>query len=161
MTKTLSPRSRSPSVEAAYFFLVRPMRLLRSYQNLLEAGFAQSLLESSGIAAVLEHEASTSLAPFGASQARLMVPEEHFAAAERIIAEHPTHFAGIADDIPRFGFWRASVLGLLAYFCACGVLHALSGSSHFNIFIMANVWFVAGAIGANYKQPKRAVRVKT
>ena len=32
------------------------MKLLRSYYNLLEAGSAQSLLESSGTSAVLEHE---------------------------------------------------------------------------------------------------------
>ena len=32
------------------------MKLFRSYYNLLEAGFAQSLLESSGTSAVLEHE---------------------------------------------------------------------------------------------------------
>jgi hypothetical protein len=41
---------------------------------------------------VLEHEASTSLGPFAASQARLMVPEEQLAAAERIIAEQDRQF---------------------------------------------------------------------
>jgi Putative prokaryotic signal transducing protein len=134
------------------------MRLLRSYQNLLEAGFAHSLLESSGIAAILENEASTSLSPAGACQARLMVPDEQFAEAERIIAEHPTHFAGIVDDVPRFGFWRGSVLALLVYLFASGLLLALTGSAHFNLGIMAIVWFLGGAIGANYKVKKPPAR---
>ena len=130
------------------------MRLLRSYQNLLEAGFAHSLLESSGIAAVLENEASTSLSPAGACQARLMVPDEQFTEAERIIAEHPTHFAGIVDDVPRFGFWRGSVIALLLYLFTSGLLLALTGSPHFHLVIAPMVWFLGGAIGANYKMKK-------
>ena len=78
-----------------------------------------------------------------------------FAEAERIIAEHPTHFAGINDDTPRFGFWRGSALGLLAYFCASGLLLSLTRSAHFNLAIMAIVWFIGGAIGSNYKLKKR------
>ena len=129
--------------------------MLRSYESLLEAGFVQSLLESSGIAAVLEHEESTSLTPAGACQARLMMPDEQFTEAERIIADHPIHFSGIVDDIPRFGFWRGSILGVLAYLCASGVLLFATRSSHFHLVIMIFVWFIGGVIGANYKLRKK------
>ena len=44
------------------------METLRSYNNVGEAGFAQSLLEASGIPASLEHEAATSLSPAGVSE---------------------------------------------------------------------------------------------
>jgi hypothetical protein len=130
------------------------VKLLRSYQNPLEAGFAQSLLESVGISAVLEHEASTSLSPAGVCAARLLVSESQFAAAERILADHPMHFSGCVDDCPRFGFWRGSVFGLWAYLGLVGLLLLISGASHFSFGMLMIVSFIGGIIGANYRLQK-------
>jgi Putative prokaryotic signal transducing protein len=69
------------------------LKTVRTYQNPGEAGFAQSLLESSGIAAVLEHETSASIESFGAISARLCVPDEQVPAALKILADHPVQFA--------------------------------------------------------------------
>ncbi len=90
------------------------MTTLRSYQNLGEAGFAQSLLEAAGIPVVLADEAATALSPAGVSAVRLQVPQEHVAEAQRILADHPVHFSYSVEDVPRFGFWRGSAYGLLA-----------------------------------------------
>jgi hypothetical protein len=130
------------------------VKLLRTYQNPLEAGFAQSLLESEGIAAVLEHEASTSLSPAGACAARLLVSESQFAAAARVLADHPMHFSGIGDDCPRFGFWRGSLVGLWVYLGGTGLLLLMSGSSHFSLGLLVITSFLGGIIGANYRLQK-------
>jgi hypothetical protein len=68
------------------------LKTVRTYQNPGEAGFAQSLLEASGIAAVLEHETSASIDLDGASSARLNVPDEQVPAALKILADHPIQF---------------------------------------------------------------------
>ena len=68
------------------------MKTVRTYQNPGDAGYAQSLLESSGIAAVLEHECCASLDPDGASGARLCVPDEQVPAALKILEDHPVQF---------------------------------------------------------------------
>ena len=126
------------------------LKTLRTYPHLPEADFAQSLLEAHGIPAVLEHEASAVLAPPGASAARLVVPDEHVAAAELILAEHPVHFAGASPDAPRFGFWRGAIVGLVAYLCLSGLLLLFSGSSHFSFVLLFIVCSSAGVGGATY-----------
>jgi Putative prokaryotic signal transducing protein len=68
------------------------LKTLRTYQNPGEAGFALSLLEASGIPAVLEHETSALIEPVGAIGARLCVPDEQVPAALEILADHPVQF---------------------------------------------------------------------
>jgi len=68
------------------------LKTVRTYQNPGEAGYALSLLEASGIPAVLEHEASASIESVGAIAARLCVPDEHVPAALQILADHPVQF---------------------------------------------------------------------
>jgi hypothetical protein len=126
------------------------LKTLRVYPHLPEAHFAQSLLESHGIPAVLEHEASAVLAPPGAGAARLVVPDKHAAAAELILAEHPVHFSGASLDAPTFGFWRGALVGLVAYLCLSGLLLLFSGSSYFCFVLLFIFCSSAGVGGASY-----------
>ncbi len=126
------------------------MTTLRSYQNIGEAGFAQSLLEAAGIPAVLEHEAAAVFAPVGVCSVRLQVAEESLLEADRILAEHPIHFADM-EDVPRFGFWRGSGLGFLASVCLVLLLRWFSEAFHFTGGILFVGWFIGGAVGANHR----------
>jgi hypothetical protein len=52
------------------------MRTIRTYRNIAEAGFAQSLLEAAGIDATLPHEfAATSSPEFAVWGVQVQVPE--------------------------------------------------------------------------------------
>lgn len=126
------------------------MITLRSYQNIGEAGFAQSLLESAGIPAVLEHEAAAVLVPMGVCAVRLQVPEEDLVDADRVLAEHPVHFADV-EDVPRFGFWRGSTLGFLASVCVIALVNVLFSSFHVSFGFAIAGSFVGGAVGANHR----------
>ena len=126
------------------------MTTLRSYQNIGEAGFAQSLLEAAGIPAVLEHEAAAVFAPMGVCAVRLQVPEENLAEADRILAEHPVHFSD-AEDVPRFGFWRGSAIGLLLSLGVIALLNALFTPTHLSFGFSLLGWFIGGAVGANHR----------
>lgn len=68
------------------------LKTVRTYQNPGEAGYAHSLLEASGIAAVLEHESSASIESVAAISARLCVPDEQVPAALQILEDHPVQF---------------------------------------------------------------------
>jgi hypothetical protein len=127
------------------------METLRSYNNVGEAGFAQSLLEASGIPASLEHEAATSLSPAGVSAVRLQVPCERFAEAERILAEHPIHFSGPAENLPRFGFWRGSLYGLVVGAALLLLLRLCGLPLRLLVLILLVAWWLGGVIGANRK----------
>jgi hypothetical protein len=126
------------------------MKTIRSYQNIGEAGFAQSLLEAAGIPAVLQHEAAAVFAPMGVCAARLEVPEENAAEADRILAEHPVHFADM-EDVPRFGFWRGSAFGLLAYLFVVAFLLVVTSVFYFNVGLLILVSFVGGIVGVNHR----------
>ncbi len=132
------------------------MITLRSYQNIGEAGFAQSLLEAAGIPAVLDHEAAAVFAPAGMCAVLLRVPEKSAAEADRILAEHPVHFVDMEDE-PRFGFWRGCGVALLVYFCVAFLLRMLSGAAHFNGGILFIVCILGGAWGANHRLKKSVV----
>lgn len=89
------------------------MVTLSSYRNPGEASLAQSLLEASGIPAVLEHEQSVVLSPVGAGAIRLQVPPDRVTEAQQILAAQAVEFVRAPDTAPRFGFWRGSAGGLL------------------------------------------------
>jgi hypothetical protein len=127
------------------------MRTLRSYNNVGEAGFAQSLLDAAGIPALLEHEAATSLSPVGVSAVRLQVPQEHCAEAERILAAYPVHFSGPGEDVPRFGFWRGSLYGLAGGVALLLLLRLCGLPLRLPILIVLVAWWLGGVIGANRK----------
>ena len=127
------------------------MTTLRSYQNLGEAGFAQSLLEAAGIPAVLDHEAGTALSPVGVSAVRLQVPQEHVLEAQRILADHPVQFSYSADDAPRFGFWRGSVYGLLAGAVIIFVPRLFGFTVPLPLLVMLFAWWFGAIFGMNHK----------
>ena len=73
------------------------MKTIRSYGNVAEAGFAQSLLQAAGIDAFIPHEfAATSSPEFAIWQIRLQAPDEDVERA----AEIPDGQAGLNPQPP-------------------------------------------------------------
>src|SRR4051794_14417986 len=130
------------------------MKTVRSYQNIGEAGFAQSLLEAAGIPAVLEHEAAAVFMPMGVCAVQLQVADDDLAEASRILREHPVHFSDV-EDVPRFGFWRGSSIGLVLGLGAIGLLNLVL-PFHLSFGFSFFAWLIGGATGANYRVNTRA-----
>lgn len=124
------------------------MKTIRTYSNPGEAGFFQSLLEASGVDATLDHEASAAAIPTGIVSARLQVPEDQFAEAERILAEHPMRFSR-SDDRPKLGFWRSGLYGMLASGTILLLITLGGGSWHITGPAVLLVFIVSGLVGAN------------
>jgi hypothetical protein len=77
------------------------MKTIRTYDNLGEAGFAQSLLEASGIdAALLDQNVGASGEAFVMGGMRLQVPEEDFDRAVEILENRIPDSEEVAPDAP-------------------------------------------------------------
>jgi hypothetical protein len=131
------------------------MVTVRSYQNPGEADFARSLLEAADIPVVLEHEASVLLSPVGAGTARLQVPPERLAEAQQILAAHPVHFSAVPDNVPRFGFWRGSICGLLVGAVIVLVPRFFGYHMPLPLGIVAVAWWFGLIFGLNHKIPQK------
>lgn len=124
------------------------MKTIRTYQNVGEAGFAQSLLESAGIEATLDHEAAGSLISTGIMPVRLQVAEEEFAQAEQILAAHPVHFVKL-EECPRLGFWKGGAIGLATGAAMSFLVAAGGGEFRVTCVGVFLIFVSSGLVGAN------------
>jgi len=141
------------------------MKTIRSFYNLAEAGFAQSLLESAGIQAALADQYAYAAGQILASGIRLQVPE---ADAERAveILDRQEEFSPLPDDfvppelslaeapqplpfrrsiVGRFitgGFWALCIVGALAL-----VVLAFGGEVRVNVGGLIFLFCLGGIIG--------------
>lgn len=130
--------SGQPPDEASGIAAVRfpLMKTIRRFNNVAEAGFAQSLLESAGLTAVLADDLTFALGPqYVPWGIRLQVAEEDLGRAEKILEEHEGYEPLPEDFVPpetevveMVGSpdARAAVMGRGAAFLLGGVLALLT-----------------------------------
>jgi len=123
------------------------MKSLRTYNNHAQAGYDQSLLVSSGIEAILEHEASGGMLP-SVNAIRLQVPDDQHDEADQILLDHQVHFVEETKDNREWiGFWRGGLYGMLILagfllLIACG-----GGSWYLTGTGLAMIFLVSGFAG--------------